>query len=163
MATVIINLASAIPWLGKDLTEFIWGAYSVSSPTITRFFTLHYTLAFILAAAAAAHMIALHEHGSGNPLGLTSNTDRIPMHPYYTIKDSITVVSLLLATALLIAFIPNVLGQAWPFISYLDILSSWVLLLESIPKKDIMQCAICWNSLTNESTLLVSGSLVFFQ
>ena len=111
-ATVIINLASALPWIGNDLKELVWGAYSVSSPTITRFFTLHYTLAFVLAAFAAMHMIALHDSGSGNPLGLTSNTDRIPMHPYFTIKDSITVTALLLITAILIAFMPNVLGHA---------------------------------------------------
>lgn len=68
-------------------------------------------MAFILAALAAVHLIALHDSGSGNPLGLTSNTDRLPMHPYFTIKDGVTVVLLLLITVLLIAFLPNYLGH----------------------------------------------------
>ena len=84
----------------------------MSSPTVTRFFTLHYTLAFILAAFAAVHLIALHDSGSGNPLGLTSNSDRLPMHPYFLLKDGVTVVALLFITALLIAFIPNALGDS---------------------------------------------------
>jgi ubiquinol-cytochrome c reductase cytochrome b subunit len=60
---------------------------------------------------AAVHLIALHEHGSGNPLGVTSNTDRLPMHPYFTLKDGVTVIALLLITAIFIAFIPNYLGH----------------------------------------------------
>ena len=148
MATVIINLVSAIPWIGNDTKELIWGAYSVSSPTVTRFFTLHYTLAFILAALAAVHLIALHEHGSGNPLGITSNSDRLPMHPYYSIKDSITVIALLLITAWLVSFIPNVLGlyQEWPF--FLSII------FNSMDWKT--QCAICWNYLICKITLIIS-------
>jgi ubiquinol-cytochrome c reductase cytochrome b subunit len=62
------------------------------------------------------HMIALHEHGSGNPLGLTSNSDRLAIHPYFTIKDSITILALFLATALLIAFMPNMLGDSENYI-----------------------------------------------
>ena len=144
--TVIINLASAIPWIGNDLKELIWGAYSVSSPTITRFFTLHYTLAFVLAALAAVHIIALHDSGSGNPLGLTSNSDRLPMHPYFSLKDGVTVIALLLVTALLIAFLPNALGdsdnyiKANPMSTPTSIVPEWYLLsfyaiLRSIPQK----------------------------
>ena len=146
MATVIINLASALPWIGNDLKELVWGAYSVSSPTITRFFTLHYTLAFILAAFAAVHLIALHDSGSGNPLGLTSNTDRLPMHPYFTLKDCVTIAALFLITAILIAFMPNALGhsdnyiKANPMSTPLSIVPEWYLLpfyaiLRSIPNK----------------------------
>jgi ubiquinol-cytochrome c reductase cytochrome b subunit len=141
VATVIINLASALPWLGNDLKELVWGAYSVSSPTITRFFTLHYTLAFVLAAFVALHFIALHDSGSGNPLGITSNTDRLPIHPYFTIKDGVTVTALLLITAILIAYMPNSLGQGWPFLYY----------------ERELQCAICWNNYLNENTLFISG------
>jgi ubiquinol-cytochrome c reductase cytochrome b subunit len=99
-----------------------------------------------LAAFAAVHLIALHEHGSGNPLGLTSNSDRLPMHPYFTIKDSVTIVALLLITVLLIAFIPNALGHSDNYIKAnamstpLSIVPEWYLLsfyaiLRSIPNK----------------------------
>ena len=59
-ATVITNLLSAIPWLGKSLVEFVWGGFSVSSATINRFFSLHFTLPFVLAALVAGHLLYLH-------------------------------------------------------------------------------------------------------
>src|SRR6478736_9580811 len=71
-ATVITNLLSAIPWIGKDLVEFIWGGFSVDNATLNRFFSLHYLLPFILAALAVMHLITLHVHGSSNPLGVSS-------------------------------------------------------------------------------------------
>src|ERR1700709_271524 len=80
-ATVITNLLSAIPWIGKDLVEFIWGGFSVDNATLNRFFSLHYLLPFVLAALVVMHFIALHEHGSNNPLGTTGNADRLYMHP----------------------------------------------------------------------------------
>jgi len=146
--TVIINLASALPWLGNDIKEFLWGAYSVSSPTVTRFFTFHYTAAFILAAIAAAHLIALHEHGSGNPLGVTANSDRVAFHPYFTIKDGVTVFALFIGMLFLVSYMPNVLGhsdnyiKANPMSTPLSIVPEWYLLpyyaiLRSIPSKII--------------------------
>jgi ubiquinol-cytochrome c reductase cytochrome b subunit len=60
------------------------------------------------------HMLALHEHGSGNPLGISSNTDKLPMHPFFTLKDCITIVGLLLITAYLISYAPNALGHLYP-------------------------------------------------
>ena len=89
----------------------IWGGFSVGDPTVTRFFTFHYTAAFVLAAVAAMHMLALHEHGSGNPLGVSSNADRLPMHPFFTLKDCVTIVGLFLITAYLISYAPNALGH----------------------------------------------------
>jgi ubiquinol-cytochrome c reductase cytochrome b subunit len=82
-ATVITNLLSAIPWLGKDLVEFIWGGFSVGAPTLNRFYALHFLLPFVLVALAAAHLISLHENGSNNPLGVASKLDYIPFYPYY--------------------------------------------------------------------------------
>lgn len=67
-ATVITNLMSAIPWIGQDIVEFLWGGFSVNNATLNRFFSLHYLLPFILAALVCVHLIALHEHGSSNPL-----------------------------------------------------------------------------------------------
>jgi len=86
-ATVITNMLSAIPWIGRDLVEYIWGGFSVDNATLNRFFSLHYLLPFLLAALAVMHLIALHESGSGNMNGYTSNTDRVSFHPYYTFKD----------------------------------------------------------------------------
>lgn len=85
-ATVITNLLSAIPWLGKSLVEFVWGGFSVSSATINRFFSLHFTLPFILAALVAGHLLYLHVSGSSNPVGTTSNADRTAFHPYFSFK-----------------------------------------------------------------------------
>jgi ubiquinol-cytochrome c reductase cytochrome b subunit len=83
-ATVITNLMSAIPWVGQDIVEFIWGGFSVNNATLNRFFSLHFVLPFILAALALMHLIALHDSaGSGNPLGASGNYDRIPFAPYY--------------------------------------------------------------------------------
>jgi ubiquinol-cytochrome c reductase cytochrome b subunit len=86
-ATVITNLLSAMPGIGKDIVEFIWGGFSVDNATLNRFFSLHFLLPFILAALAILHLIALHEHGSNNPLAISTNCDRVPIHPYYTFKD----------------------------------------------------------------------------
>ena len=85
-ATVITNLMSAIPWIGQDIVEFIWGGFSVNNATLNRFFALHFVLPFVLAALVLMHLIALHDSaGSGNPLGVSGNYDRLPFAPYYLI------------------------------------------------------------------------------
>lgn len=111
-ATVITNMLSAIPWIGKDLVEFIWGGFSVDNATLNRFFSLHYLLPFILAALVAVHLISLHEHGSNNPLGLSSNADRIYFHPYYTFKDLVGVFVFFLVLGYFVFYIPNQLGHS---------------------------------------------------
>ena len=89
-ATVITNLLSAIPWIGQDFVEFVWGGFSVNNATLNRFFSLHFLLPFILAALSAMHLLTIHEHGSSNPLGISGNTDRLPFHPYFVFKDLVT-------------------------------------------------------------------------
>lgn len=110
-ATVITNLVTTVPFIGKALAEFIWGGSSVSNPTIQRFFSLHYLLPFIIAAVSCMHILALHTHGSNNPLGITGNIDRIPMHPYYLFKDTITIFAFLFAYFFLISYYPEYLGD----------------------------------------------------
>jgi ubiquinol-cytochrome c reductase cytochrome b subunit len=84
LATVITNLISAIPWIGGDVVEFIWGGFSVNNATLNRFFALHFVLPFVLAALALMHLIALHDvAGSSNPLGASGNYDRMSFAPYY--------------------------------------------------------------------------------
>lgn len=112
MATVITSILSAIPWIGADVTTFLWGGYSVNNATLNRFFSLHFVLPFVLAALALIHLIALHTHGSGNPLGVGANTDRLPIHPYYIFKDLVTIFVALLGIAILVLYIPNVLGHS---------------------------------------------------
>nr|QBZ38119.1 cytochrome b [Malaxella flava]QBZ38132.1 cytochrome b [Malaxella flava] len=86
-ATVITNLMSAIPYLGNSLVYWIWGGFSVENPTLNRFFSLHFILPFILILLIIFHLIFLHEKGSSNPLGLKNNIDKISFHPYFSIKD----------------------------------------------------------------------------
>nr|YP_010409699.1 cytochrome b [Saimiri ustus]URH14441.1 cytochrome b [Saimiri ustus] len=108
-ATVITNLLSAIPYVGSNLVEWVWGGFSVDKATLTRFFTFHFVLPFIIAALATIHLLFLHETGSNNPSGMTSNPDKITFHPYYTIKDILGLILLLLLLMSLTLFMPDLL------------------------------------------------------
>nr|WDA97521.1 cytochrome b [Macaca mulatta]WDA97534.1 cytochrome b [Macaca mulatta]WDA97547.1 cytochrome b [Macaca mulatta]WDA97560.1 cytochrome b [Macaca mulatta]WDA97586.1 cytochrome b [Macaca mulatta] len=110
-ATVITNLLSAIPYIGTDLVQWIWGGYAIDSPTLTRFFTLHFILPFIIIALTTVHLLFLHETGSNNPCGISSDSDKIVFHPYYTIKDILGLVLLLFILATLTLLSPNLLND----------------------------------------------------
>ena len=88
-ATVITNLFSAIPLIGPGIVTFLWGGFAVGDPTLHRFYALHYLLPFVIVAVVLLHLLALHRHGSNNPLGIDHKgpQDTIPFHPYYTVKD----------------------------------------------------------------------------
>jgi len=146
-ATVITNLMSAIPWVGQDIVEFIWGGFSVNNATLNRFFSLHFVLPFVLAALALMHLIVLHDTaGSGNPLGVSGNYERIPFAPYFIFKDLITIFLFIFVLSLFVFFMPNVLGDsenyvvANPMQTPAAIVPEWYLLpfyaiLRSIPNK----------------------------
>jgi len=146
-ATVITNLISAIPWIGQDIVEFIWGGFSVNNATLNRFFALHFVLPFVLAALVLMHLIALHDTaGSGNPLGISGTYDRIPFAPYYLFKDLITIFIFIFGLSMFVFFMPNVLGDsenyimANPMQTPAAIVPEWYLLpfyaiLRSIPNK----------------------------
>ncbi len=146
-ATVITNLISAIPWIGQDIVEFIWGGFSVNNATLNRFFSLHFVLPFILVALVLMHLIALHDtSGSSNPLGISGNYDSIPFAPYYLFKDLITIFICILGLSLFVFFGPNLLGDsenyvmANPMQTPAAIVPEWYLLpfyaiLRSIPNK----------------------------
>ncbi len=146
-ATVITNLMSAIPWVGQDIVEFIWGGFSVNNATLNRFFALHFVLPFVLAALALMHLIALHDSaGSGNPLGISGNSDRLPFAPYFIFKDLITIFLFILVLSVFVFFMPNALGDsenyvmANPMQTPPAIVPEWYLLpfyaiLRSIPNK----------------------------
>ena len=86
-ATVITNLLRAIPWVGKLLVEWVWGGFAVANPTLTRFFALHYLLPFVILALVVFHLFFLHQTGRTNPLGVSSNTNKVSFHYYYSVKD----------------------------------------------------------------------------
>lgn len=111
-ATVITNLFSAIPWIGPELVEFIWGGSSVDEPTLNRFFSLHFLLPFILAALIVMHLIALHKDASNNPEGISSTTDRIRFHPYFTSKDLVGIFYFILILSIFTFFYPHLLGDS---------------------------------------------------
>nr|ADZ52839.1 cytochrome b [Hemiechinus auritus] len=110
-ATVITNLLSAIPYIGTDLVQWIWGSFSVDKATLTRFFAFHFILPFIIVALTMVHLLFLHETGSNNPTGIISESDKIPFHPYYTMKDILGMISLLLILMTLTLFSPDLLGD----------------------------------------------------
>src|ERR671911_1571685 len=89
-ATVITNLFSAIPLVGEGITTWLWGGFSVDSPTLNRFFSLHYLLPFMIAGVVVLHVWALHVTGQTNPTGIEvkSKTDTLPFTPYATLKDA---------------------------------------------------------------------------
>nr|ASL24533.1 cytochrome b [Potos flavus] len=110
-ATVITNLLSAIPYIGTSLVEWIWGGFSVDKATLTRFFAFHFILPFIISALAAVHLLFLHETGSNNPSGIPSNSDKIPFHPYYTMKDILGILLMDFTLMALTLFSPDLLGD----------------------------------------------------
>ena len=88
----------------------VWGGFSVSSATINRFFSLHFTLPFILAALVAGHLLYLHISGSSNPVCTTGNTDRTAFHPYFSFKDLVTIYLFFVLFAIILFFAPDKLG-----------------------------------------------------
>uniref|UniRef100_UPI0030FEBF6A cytochrome b n=1 Tax=Neopanorpa quadristigma TaxID=2521360 RepID=UPI0030FEBF6A len=145
-ATVITNLLSAVPYLGTDLVQWLWGGFAVDNATLTRFFTFHFLLPFVVMAFTMIHLLFLHQTGSNNPLGLNSNLDKIPFHPYYTFKDLTGFFILLIFLILLTLLNPYLLGDpdnftpANPLVTPIHIQPEWYFLfayaiLRSIPNK----------------------------
>nr|YP_010257211.1 cytochrome b [Teratura megafurcula]QVM19035.1 cytochrome b [Teratura megafurcula] len=145
-ATVITNLLSAIPYLGTDLVQWVWGGFSVDNATLTRFFTFHFVLPFIVAAAVMIHLLFLHQTGSNNPLGLNSDVDKIPFHPYFSFKDVFGFIIMIASLIFLSLLEPYMLGDpdnftpANPLVTPVHIQPEWYFLfayaiLRSIPNK----------------------------
>nr|YP_010118058.1 apocytochrome b [Phytophthora palmivora]QPN54108.1 apocytochrome b [Phytophthora palmivora]QTV76692.1 apocytochrome b [Phytophthora palmivora] len=145
-ATVITNLFSAIPLIGKDIVDWLWGGFAVDNPTLNRFFSLHFTFPFVIVGAVLIHLILLHEVGSNNPLGITLKTENIPFYPYFYTKDLFGLMVLFLVFFIFIFYYPNTLGhpdnyiEANPMKTPLHIVPEWYFLpfyaiLRSIPNK----------------------------
>nr|QWQ55662.1 cytochrome b [Zichya tenggerensis] len=145
-ATVITNLLSAVPYLGIDLVQWVWGGFAVDNATLTRFFTFHFVLPFIVAMMVMIHLLFLHQTGSNNPLGLNSDADKIPFHPYFSFKDLFGFIIMIMFLLLLTLLEPYMLGDpdnftpANPLVTPIHIQPEWYFLfayaiLRSIPNK----------------------------
>nr|YP_010946828.1 cytochrome b [Rhabdoblatta atra]WGO57585.1 cytochrome b [Rhabdoblatta atra] len=145
-ATVITNLLSAIPYMGIDLVQWVWGGFAVDNATLNRFFTFHFLLPFIVTAMVMIHLLFLHQTGSNNPMGLNSNIDKIPFHPYFSIKDTFGFIILIMILTILTLKEPYILGDpdnftpANPLVTPVHIQPEWYFLfayaiLRSIPNK----------------------------
>jgi quinol-cytochrome oxidoreductase complex cytochrome b subunit len=147
-ATVITNLFSAFPIVGDPIVTWLWGGFSVDNPTLNRFFSLHYLLPFVIFGVVALHLVALHQHGSNNPMGIDVKTpkDTIPFHPYYTVKDFFGLAVFFMVFSWFIFYQPNYLGHpdnytpANPMVTPAHIVPEWYFLpfyaiLRAIPDK----------------------------
>ena len=112
-ATVITNLFSAVPIVGDIIVSWLWGGFTVDNPTLNRFYSLHYLMPFVIVGVVALHMVSLHQHGSSNPLGIDAKgpQDKIPFHPYYTVKDLFGLSAFLTIFAGFVFFAPNFFGE----------------------------------------------------
>ena len=148
-ATVITNLFSAIPLVGESITTWLWGGYSVDNPTLTRFFTLHYLIPFLILGLVVLHIWALHVPGNNNPVGIDiqkPSKDTVPFHPYIVIKDLFALLLFMIVFAFFVFYSPNILGhadnyiEANPLVTPAHIVPEWYLLpfyaiLRSVPDK----------------------------
>nr|QAX91270.1 cytochrome b [Parrhinotermes sp. A MW-2019] len=145
-ATVITNLLSAVPYIGKEMVQWVWGGFAVDNATLTRFFALHFLMPFVIAAMAVIHLLFLHQTGSNNPMGLNKDTDKIPFHPYFTTKDLVGFTLTLTLLTVLTLKEPYMLGDpdnftpANPLVTPVHIQPEWYFLfayaiLRSIPNK----------------------------
>jgi len=158
-AVVITNLLGALPLIGEPITTWLWGGYAVDTPTLNRFFSLHYLLPFVIAGAVVLHIWALHVPGNNNPTGVDvkSKADTLPFHPYYTVKDGFAIVLFLILYAVFVFFLPDALGHADnytpanPLHTPAHIVPEWYLLpfyamLRAVPNK-VMGVLIMFSSL----------------
>ena len=148
-ATVITNLFSAIPLVGEGIVNWLWGGYSVDNPTLTRFFTLHYLIPFLILGLVVLHIWALHIPGNNNPVGIDvkkPSKDTVPFHPYIVIKDAFALLMFMIVFAFFVFYSPNILGhadnyiEANPMVTPAHIVPEWYLLpfyaiLRSVPDK----------------------------
>nr|QVM79229.1 cytochrome b [Dorcasomus pinheyi] len=145
-ATVITNLLSAIPYLGTEIVQWVWGGFAVDNATLVRFFAFHFLFPFIVTALVIVHLLFLHQTGSSNPLGTNSNIDKIPFHPYFSLKDIVGFLVMIMMLMMLTLSNPYMLGDpdnftpANPLVTPVHIQPEWYFLfayaiLRSIPNK----------------------------
>lgn len=145
-ATVITNLVSAIPAIGENIVQWVWGGFSVDNATLNRFFSLHYLLPFLILGLVFVHLALLHVDGSNNPVGIESKVDKINFYPYFYYKDLFGFIAFLTFFSFFVLYAPNYLGhpdnyiEADPMVTPAHIVPEWYFLpfyaiLRSIPHK----------------------------
>jgi ubiquinol-cytochrome c reductase cytochrome b/c1 subunit len=145
-ATVITNLFSAIPFLGESVVVLLWGGYTIGTPTLGHFFSLHFGLSFLLLGLTFLHLFLLHLYGSNNPLGLEASFDTKPIYPYFFLKDLFGLVFFISFFSGMVFFYPNFLGHpdnytpANPMVTPAHIVPEWYFLpfyaiLRAVPDK----------------------------
>jgi ubiquinol-cytochrome c reductase cytochrome b subunit len=141
-ATVITGLFGAIPLVGESIQTWLLGGPAVDNPTLTRFFSLHYLLPFVIAALVAIHIWAFHTTGNNNPTGVevrrtskaAAQADTLPFWPYFVIKDLFALAFILVIFAAIVGFMPNFLGhpdnymEANPLVTPAHIVPEWYFL-----------------------------------
>nr|QZZ18296.1 cytochrome b [Eupteryx adspersa] len=145
-ATVITNLLSAIPYIGGMIVNWLWGGFAVDNATLSRFFSLHFLMPFVILMMTVIHIFFLHTTGSNNPIGLKSDIDKIPFHPYFSIKDIMGVCMIMMMLLMVNLSAPYMLSDpdnfinANPMVTPVHIQPEWYFLfayaiLRSIPNK----------------------------
>jgi len=132
-AQVITGFFSAIPVVGEPLRIFLLGGYAPDQAALTRFFSLHYLLPFVIAGVTVLKIWALHIPGSSNPTGVDvkDEKDTLPFHPFYTAKDGFGIGVALLIFSIFIFFLPFSLGhpdnyiEANPLVTPAHIVPEW--------------------------------------
>ena len=144
-ATVITNLFSAFPY-GDSFVQWLWGGFSVDNATLSRFYSFHFLIPLLVAAVVILHLMLLHATGRNNPIGLSSDADKVPFHVYFTIKDIVGFMILLFFLGSVVLFSPWYLGEPDNFvianslITPAHIVPEWYFLfayaiLRSLPRK----------------------------
>lgn len=145
-ATVITNLATAVPLVGNAIVTWLWGGFTVDNPTLNRFYSLHFLFPFLIAGLSLVHLALLHKDGSNNPLGVDSSGDKIPFYPYFFVKDLFAFFVFLFVFCFFVFYFPNAMGHpdnyipANPLVTPAHIVPEWYFLpfyaiLRSIPDK----------------------------
>ena len=145
-ATVITNLATAIPIIGQPIVDWLWGGFTVNNATLNRFFSLHFLFPFLIAGLSLLHLALLHKDGSNNPLGVDTSVDKVPFYPYFIVKDLFAFFLFTLVFAMFVLYFPNSMGHpdnyipANPLVTPAHIVPEWYFLpfyaiLRSIPDK----------------------------
>jgi len=145
-ATVITNIVSALPYVGKELVVWLWGNFSVRQPTLNRFFSIHYLLPVIISVIIVHHIFTLHKTGRSNPTGNKENLEKIEFHPRFTNKDTIFLITIITLILSMVTNVPNYfidpenINEANPIKAPVHIQPEWYFLfayaiLRSIPSK----------------------------
>jgi ubiquinol-cytochrome c reductase cytochrome b subunit len=145
-ATVITNLATAIPIIGQPIVDWLWGGFTVNNATLNRFFSLHFVFPFLIAGLSLLHLALLHKDGSNNPLGVDTSVDKVPFYPYFIVKDVFAFFIFTLVFSIFVFYFPNAMGHpdnyipANPLVTPAHIVPEWYFLpfyaiLRSIPDK----------------------------